>query len=231
MLNREKAPRLASQAGAERSTKRKAPTASATKTYQFTFDDFCVLVKDGQKADLIDGVIYMASPDNLDANDLFMWLGYVMGGIAEETDQGNIYGSRVAFRLDELGSPEPDLAFVKKVRLHLKHRGFFGGHPDLALEIVSPESIERDYLLKRDQYEQAGVSEYWIVDEMERKITLLRLTAKGKFREVKPRKGEYHSAVLRGFWLRPEWLWEVPQPRRSTVLRQLLARLAPPAKP
>ena len=39
-----------------------------------TFEDFCFLVKDGQKADLIDGVIYMASPDNLDANRLSKWL-------------------------------------------------------------------------------------------------------------------------------------------------------------
>src|SRR5262249_48495267 len=40
----------------------------------FTFDDFCLLVKDGQKADLIDGVIYMASPDNTEAADLNVWL-------------------------------------------------------------------------------------------------------------------------------------------------------------
>ena len=29
-----------------------------------TIDDFFALVPDGQKADLIDGVIYMASPDS-----------------------------------------------------------------------------------------------------------------------------------------------------------------------
>jgi hypothetical protein len=31
------------------------------------FEEFLVLVEDGQKADLLDGVIYMASPDNTDS--------------------------------------------------------------------------------------------------------------------------------------------------------------------
>src|SRR5438094_477002 len=39
-----------------------------------TYDVYCSRVPDGQKADLIDGVIYMASPDNTDAGELFGWL-------------------------------------------------------------------------------------------------------------------------------------------------------------
>jgi hypothetical protein len=31
-----------------------------------TFEEFSFLVKDGQKADLIDGVIFMAAPDSTD---------------------------------------------------------------------------------------------------------------------------------------------------------------------
>jgi Uma2 family endonuclease len=216
--------------GAERATKR-ADTAAVPEPAKYTFDDFCVLVKEDQKADLIDGVIYMASPENLDANDRFMWLGFLMNGFAGKTDQGKVYGSRVAFRLGDVGGPEPDLAFVKKDRLHLRRRGFFQGPPDLAVEIVSPDSIERDYELKRAQYEAAGVSEYWIVDEFERKVTLLRLAANGKYREVKARKGELHSVVLRGFWLRPEWLWQEPLPLHLDILQELLDRLGPPAKP
>ena len=43
-----------------------------------TYEDFCALVKDGEKADLIDGVIHVASPDNTDANDINAWLGGLM---------------------------------------------------------------------------------------------------------------------------------------------------------
>jgi hypothetical protein len=44
-----------------------------------TFEDFCRIVREDQKADLIDGVIYMASPENTDANELFVWLCSVLG--------------------------------------------------------------------------------------------------------------------------------------------------------
>src|SRR5579885_1647707 len=123
------------------------PMKTATRSGVYTFEDFCCLVKDGQKADLINGVIYMASPDNMDANDLFIWLARLLGDFVEERDLGKIYGSRAAFRLGEKESPEPDIAFVRKDRLHLVQRGFMDGPPDLALEIVSPESVDRDYEL------------------------------------------------------------------------------------
>ena len=42
-----------------------------TAVKQFTFDQFCSFVPDGQKADLIEGMIYMASPDNWEAASLF----------------------------------------------------------------------------------------------------------------------------------------------------------------
>src|SRR5688572_26153514 len=120
--------------------------SAVSKCRQYTFDDFCLLVKDGQKADLIDGVIYMASPDNTDANSLNGWLGFLMMGVASTTRQGNVYISRVAFRLADIHGPEPDLAFVLRTRLHLVRRGFIEGRPDLAVEIVSPDSVERDYV-------------------------------------------------------------------------------------
>jgi Uma2 family endonuclease len=187
-----------------------------------TYEDFCVLVNEDQKADLIDGVIYMASPDNTDSNEIFMWLGGLMDFFVEETGLGKVYGSRVATRFDQKTAPEPDILFISKKNLHRVQRGGVEGSPDLVMELVSPESIDRDYNLKRKKYEKAGVPEYWIIDEIEEIITLLRLGADGKYREVKPRKGEYHSAVLTGFWLRPEWLFHYPRPRRLDVLQMLL---------
>ena len=193
---------------------------------RFTFADFCALVKDGQKADLIDGVIYMASPDSLDTNDLFMWFGGLIDLYVEEMGLGNVFGSRAAFRLDDENSPEPDIAFVRMARLHFAERGFFNGAPDLAIELVSPDSVDRDYIVKREKYRQAGVQEYWIIDEAIKKVTVLRLDARGRYREVKPRGGAFYSEVLPGFWFRPEWLWQSPLPNKLPVLRQILGRKA-----
>jgi Uma2 family endonuclease len=166
----------------------------------------------------------MASPENTDANDLFVWLLSLLKFFVQREKSGKVFGSRVAFRLDTQNSPEPDIAFVRKERLDLVHRGYVDGPPDLAVEIVSPESVDRDYDTKRRQYEEAAVPEYWIVDELEQKVTLLRLAATGKYREVRPRKGELHSQVLPGFWPRVEWLWQDPQPDLEEVLTQIRAR-------
>jgi Uma2 family endonuclease len=198
--------------------------ASVVRSRAVTFEEFCLLVKDGQKADLIDGVIYMASPDNTDANDLFVWLLRLISDYVETRDLGKVYGSRVAFRLGDRGGPEPDIAFVRTARLHLVQRGYVDGPPDLAVEIVSPESVTRDYEQKRRQYESSGVLEYWIVDELQQKVTLLRLKGE-EYREVRPRKRELASNVLKGFWLRPEWLWQEPRPKKMDVLTQILARV------
>lgn len=45
--------------------------------------------------------------------------------------------------------------------------------PLLAVEVVSPESITRDYRYKRTEYAALEVPEYWIVDPLESKITVL----------------------------------------------------------
>ena len=199
---------------------------TATRARDYTFDDFCLLVKDGQKADLIDGVIYMASPDNNDANRLNGWLLTLMDMFVEANDLGEMFFSRSAFRLDAGNSPEPDIAFVRKERLHLVQRGFTDGPPDLAVEIVSPESVERDYKKKRSQYQRAGVLEYWIIDEIEEKATLLRLAANRRYREVLPLKGVLTSEAMPGFWLRAEWLWQTPRPKKAKILKMLLGRNA-----
>ena len=196
--------------------------STAIKRQRCTFDDFCAIVKDGQKADLIDGVIYMASPDNTDANDIFVWVSSVMHIFAEQTDAGKIYGSRVACRLGEWHGPEPDLLFVRKARLHLVKRGFFDGSPDLAMEIVSPDSVERDYLEKLRQYEAARIPEYWIVDEMKRKLTVYRLDTTAKYRKVRPVQGIIHSKVFKGFWMRLEWLWPETRPTAFDAIQELL---------
>lgn len=200
-------------------------TASAKlreRVGHYTYDDFCALIREDQKADLLDGVIYMASPENTDANELFVWLIYLMAGVAEVNEAGKVYGSRVACRLDDKNAPEPDLLFVSKDRLNVVHRGGIEGAADLAVEIVSPDSVERDYKKKRAKYEKAGFREYWIIDEKLKEVTLLRLDSKGKYREVKPRKGVLASEVLPGFWLRIDWLWQETRPRKTDALAEIL---------
>ena len=187
-----------------------------------TFDEFVERVEEHEKADLIDGVIHMASPESLEGNKLEFWLARLIADFVEEKESGDVFISRVAFRLAHHQSPEPDIAFVQKDRLHLSQYGFFDGSPDLAIELVSPESVERDYHKKRKQYETAGVREYWIIDEAMQEVTLLRLKADGEFEQVAIQDGRFDSIVLPGFYLRPEWLWQTPRPKKGPILEQML---------
>ncbi|MBL8798652.1 MAG: Uma2 family endonuclease [Planctomycetia bacterium] len=196
--------------------------SAAVKFQRCTFDEYCARIKEHEKADLIDGVIYMASPENTDDNRLVKWLAVLLHLYVEQKVLGEIFLSRVAFQLDDTNAPEPDIAFVARQHAHRIKCGRVQGPPDLAMEIVSPDSVERDYGKKRSQYERFGVLEYWIVDEIERKVTLLRLGPKGKYREVRPKQGNLHSEVLPGFWLRPEWLWADGRPNTMQALREIL---------
>jgi Uma2 family endonuclease len=195
--------------------------ATATRSGMVNFDEFSVLIKPHQKADLIDAVVYMASPENIESYQLFLWLIRLMVEFVEDRDLGEVFGSRIAFRMNKKQGPEPDIAFVSKQRLHLVRKTFIEGAPDLAIEIVSPDSVERDYVKKRAIYEQGGVSEYWIIDEDLQRVTLLRLDRNGRYREIRPVKGVLQSRTLPGFWLRPDWLWKRPRPRTKEILAEI----------
>jgi len=92
----------------------------------------------------------------------------------------------------------------------------------LAIEIVSPDSVERDYVKKHSQYEAAGVQEYWIIDPLAEKVTLLRLDSTAKYREVRPVKGRLCSQVVKGFWLKIDWLWQHPLPDEIDTLLEIM---------
>lgn len=45
--------------------------------------------------------------------------------------------------------------------------------PLLVVEVVSPGQEKRDYRYKRSEYAARGIAEYWIIDPVQQKITLL----------------------------------------------------------
>ncbi|XEQ94166.1 hypothetical protein SCACP_30640 [Sporomusa carbonis] len=76
---------------------------------------------------------------------------------------------------------ESDLAVVcDKTKLD---KNGYSGAPTLIVEIVSKSSAKRDNLLKRNKYEKAGVSEYWIVTPETESIMSYGLHEQGNYGE------------------------------------------------
>ncbi len=69
---------------------------------------------------------------------------------------------------------EPDLVVLASADDPRRENRYWHG-ADLVVEIVSPDDPKRDLVTKREEYAQAGISEYWIVDPRTESITVLRL--------------------------------------------------------
>lgn len=199
----------------------RTPMPSLVRQDTLTFEEFCDIIPEGVKADLLGGVIYVASPVNTDAADLTGWLAALLRAFIDKRDLGKLYIERVAYRLGPKHDPEPDIGFVPKELESTRRRGYIDGPPGLAIEIVTPDSVHRDYVLKREIYEEAGVREYWIIDLDERRATFLVLT-KGRFQERKPLKNSWRSLIVPGFWIDVRWLWSDDRPPEYDILRRLL---------
>ena len=117
---------------------------------------------------------------------------------------------------------EPDLLFVASENLDRIKPTYLDGAADLAIEIISPESINRDRGEKFVEYESAGVLEYWLIDPIRERADFYRLGADDRYHQVLPDdEGIYHSEVVKGFWLRVSWLWQEPMPPVLEVWKEL----------
>lgn len=192
-----------------------------THTGTTTFSEFLELVREDQKADLLGGMIFMASPESSEHNDLLRWLTVILDLFIEERRLGRLTINKVAYRFTDRTAPEPDLGFVAANRVACIKSGYVDGPPDLAVEIVSPESVERDYENKRRRYEEGGVGEYWIIDPLDSTATFL-VRESGAFAERLPVDHVYHSRVLDGFEFDVRWLWQKPLLPTLPIVRRLL---------
>jgi Uma2 family endonuclease len=66
----------------------------------------------------------------------------------------------------------------------------------LALEIVSPDDPERDTRVKRLDYAEAGIPEYWIVNPIDETITVLCLEGEQYTEHGMFRRGDAATSAL-----------------------------------
>ena len=109
-------------------------------------------------------------------------------------------------------SDQPDGLFVSSASLQRERvriiEGRTEGHvelegsPDMVLEVVSRSSVEKDTVLLRQAYAEAGIREYWLVDARQEPLhfDILRRTARG-YAASRRRAGWVSSEVF-DHWFR-----------------------------
>jgi len=148
-------------------------------------------------------------------------LGAILSIYVEQQDLGTVLDAPFQMKIERSGR-EPDLVFVAHEHQHRLRENYLDGPADVAVEIISPESRRRDEKEKFYEYEAAGARKYWLIDPVEQRATFFRLDKQGSYRTVwNGREGVYRSTIVKGFWLRLEWLWPEPMPRVLDALREM----------
>jgi Uma2 family endonuclease len=100
----------------------------------------------------------------------------VLKDFVKSSGFGKVVTAGYRVKLWEEKYRQPDLVFVRSDHMPRMGRDFTVG-ADLVMEIVSGSESDRhrDLVEKRAEYARAGISEYWIVDPEENRITVLTL--------------------------------------------------------
>jgi Uma2 family endonuclease len=103
---------------------------------------------------------------------------------------------------------EPDILLLRDARDPRRQDRFWRG-ADLVAEVVSEDDPERDTQIKRIDYAEAGIPEYWIVNPLDETVTVLTLSA-GSYAEygVFRRGDEACSKLLDGFAVRVDAIFD-----------------------
>jgi Uma2 family endonuclease len=110
---------------------------------------------------------------------------------------------------DDRPAREPDIVVVLNANLPRTQKNYLDGPADFVIEVISPESVKRDRSVKFEEYEAAGVPEYFMVDPKRREANLYKLGADGVYHPTPlDPQGRLTSTVLPGFALDPALLWQ-----------------------
>ena len=196
--------------------------ASSDAPPRITYEEFLERY-DGVHAEWVDGEVELMSP----VSDLHQEVsGFLLRVIAEFVEVHQLGKVRYEnFQMKLITTPrgrEPDILFIANRNLYQMRQNFLDGPADLVVEIVSPDSVERDRVRKSAEYQGGGVQEYWLIDPVMREANFFLLDEAGIYRFVPmDAQGIYHSSALEGFWLRVDWLWQSPPPPMNAVRREL----------
>ncbi|MBH8572495.1 Uma2 family endonuclease [Nostocaceae cyanobacterium CENA369] len=157
-----------------------------------------------QKAELIEGVVYLASPLRFESHaephgHTITWLG-----VYEASTPGVRLGIEPTVRLDRDNEPQPDgvllITPTARGQSRFSDDDYIEGAPELVVEIAA-SSVAIDLHDKKKAYGRNGVKEYIIWQIFENKLDWFSLQ-KGEYVSLEvDAQGIIKSQVFPGLWL------------------------------
>jgi Uma2 family endonuclease len=147
---------------------------TALKSYSFA--EYCHYNDNtDNRYELVDGHLEIMTPPSFRHLLIADQLKEILNQEIKRQHKSLICLSELGVRTGWKKSRIVDLAVISRSQIidSLEQTAICEIPPLLAIEIVSPDSIQRDYRYKRSEYAAVGIAEYWIVDPLEQKITVL----------------------------------------------------------
>jgi prevent-host-death family protein len=98
---------------------------------------------------------------------------------------------------EDINVVQPDLMVICDLDENLNEKGYYMGVPALVVEIISESTRGKDLIKKLDLYMSTGVREYWIVNPLNREVTVY-LFAEGVISNNTTYKG--HESALSDYF-------------------------------
>jgi Uma2 family endonuclease len=196
-------------------------SADPTKPATMTYDEFLAWADEDTLAEWVDGKVVMTSPASAQHQYLAIFLATTLSTYVTVHDLGTVLTSPFQMKLARSGR-EPDVLFVAKEHLARLQPTLLQGPADLVVEIVSDESVARDRGTKFEEYREAGIPEYWLLDPRIEQAEFYHLDERGRYQRAPvDEEGVYRSRVIPGLWLRVDWLWQRPLPSPTRALLEI----------
>ncbi|MGK7942460.1 MAG: Uma2 family endonuclease [Crocosphaera sp.] len=144
----------------------------------YNFEDYCQYNDQSDNHyELVDGRLVLMNPPTVRHFLLAKFLEMTFDQLIEKNALPLICFRDAGVRTGWRKSRLPDVFITTKESASelLDQSAIFQIPPLLIVEIVSPESVTRDYRYKRSEYAALGVDEYWIVDPKNETIMILLL--------------------------------------------------------
>lgn len=130
----------------------------------WTYDDYASLPDDGQRYEVVNGVLVMSPALDGPHQDAVLRIAHYLLVHVEFAGLGKVRVAPFDVQLSSKDVFQPDVFVVLNAHLSKMQKKKMIGAPDLVVEVASPSTALLDRVGKYERYAKAGVQEYWIVN-------------------------------------------------------------------